>query len=44
MVLFQKVDFCMGVNIRIFLIVTIVNWTIQLIFLLHEVDFQGCFS
>ena len=31
MVLFQQVDFCVGVNIRILLIVTIVvNWTIEL--------------
>ena len=40
-----EVDFYTGVNIRILLIVTIVaNRTIELIFLLHAVDFQGYFS
>ena len=43
--LFQQVDFYTGVNIRILLIVTIaVNWVIYPIFLLHAVDFQGCFN
>ena len=45
MVLFQQVDFCMGVNIRILLIVTIVvNWVIKLIFLLYTIGFQGYFN
>ena len=45
MVLFQWVDFFMDVNIQILLIVAIVvNLTIEHVFLLHAVDFQGCFS
>ena len=45
MVLFQQVDFFMGVHIYILLITTIVmNWTIYLILLLNTVDFQGYLS
>ena len=37
--------FLYGCNYSVLLIVTIVvNWTIQPIFLLHAVDFQGCFN